>query len=158
VTTLILGDAQQIFDVRIELEPLAFALAAKHARSGDTSILSGIVEKTKLKATAEDLGGFFESHLEFRKKVWEISGNRYLRQALERVVVSLYALYLIRRSYNGEGVLQTVSECVEHQDRIMDAFCRNDSESARQTAKDFLIRMKEYLGTCLVPEAPGPLA
>jgi len=158
VTTLTLDDAKQIFEVRIELEPLAFSLAAGRARERDISTLYEIVEKTKLEAKAEDLENFFESHLEFRKKIWEISGNRYVQQALERVVIPLYALYLIRRSYNREGILQTVAECVEHQDRILDALRRNEAESARQVARDFLIRMKEYLGTRLVPEAQGPIA
>jgi len=158
VTTLALEDAQQIFEVRIELEPLAFSLAAKRARERDIAILTEIVEKTKLEAKAEDLEGFFESHLEFRKKVWEISGNRYVQQALERVVIPLYALYLIRRSYNREGILQTVSECIEHEDRLLDALRRSEAESAREVARDFLIRMKEYLGTRLVPEVRGPIA
>jgi DNA-binding GntR family transcriptional regulator len=158
VPTLTIEDAQQIFEVRIELEPLAFSLAAKRANERDIAILSELVEKTKLEAMAEDLEGFFESHLEFRKKVWEISGNRYVQQALERVVIPLYALYLIRRSYNREGILQTVSECVEHQDRILDALRRNETEAVRQVARDFLVRMKEYLGTRLVPEVRGPVA
>ena len=158
VTTLALEDAQQIFEVRIELEPLAFSLAATRARERDIAILTEIVEKTKLEAKAEDLEGFFESHLEFRKKVWEISGNRYVQQALERVVIPLYALYLIRRSYNREGILQTVSECIEHEDRLLDALRRSEAESAREVARDFLIRMKEYLGTRLVPEVRGPIA
>ena len=155
VPTLTIEDAQQIFEVRIELEPLAFFLAAKRANERDIAILNEIVEKTKREAMAENLEGFFETHLEFRKKVWEISGNRYVQQALERVVISLYALYLIRRSYNREGILQTVSECIEHQDRILDALRRNEPEAARQVSRDFLIRMKEYLGTRLVPELRG---
>jgi len=158
VTTLALEDAQQIFEVRIELEPLAFSLAARRASASDIAILTEIVEKTKLEAKGEDLEGFFESHLEFRKRVWQISGNRYVEQALERVVIPLYALYLIRRSYNREGILQTVSECVEHEDRILDALRRGDGESVRQVARDFLIRMKDYLGTRLVPEVGGPIA
>jgi DNA-binding GntR family transcriptional regulator len=158
VTTLTLEDAQQIFEVRIELEPLAFALAARRAKAADIEMLSESVAKTKLEAGASDLEGFFESHLEFRRKIWEISGNRYVQQSLERVVIPLYALYLIRRSYNREGILQTVSECVEHQDRILDALRRREVESARQIARDFLIRMKEYLGTRLIPEVKGPAA
>jgi DNA-binding GntR family transcriptional regulator len=158
VTTLTLEDAQQIFEVRIELEPLAFSLAANRATAGDVETLSEIVEKTKRDAKEEDLEDFFESHLDFRKKVWELSGNRYAQQALERVVIPLYALYLIRRSYNREGILQTIVECLEHQDRILDAFRRNEAEVARQAARDFLTRMKEYLGTRLVPEVRGPVA
>lgn len=153
VPTLTIEDARQIFEVRIELEPLAFSLAAKRATEQDIAALEAVVEKTKRGAKAEDLEGFFESHLEFRKKIWEMSGNRYVQQALERVVISLYALYLIRRSYNREGILQTVAECIEHEDRTLDALRRKESETARQVARDFLVRMKEYLGSRLVPEA-----
>jgi DNA-binding GntR family transcriptional regulator len=79
-----------------------------------------------------------------------------VQQSLERVVIPLYALYLIRRSYNREGILQTIVECLEHQDKILDAFQRKDAEAARHIAREFLMRMKDYLGTRLVPEAPGP--
>jgi DNA-binding GntR family transcriptional regulator len=155
ITTLTTEDARQIFEVRIELEPLAFSLAAKRVSAQDMAILDTIVDKTKREAKVDDLEAFFESHLEFRKKVWQISGNRFVQQALERVVIPLYALYLIRRPYNREGILQTVSECIEHQDRILDALRRNDAEAAGQAARDFLVRMKEYLGTRLVPEVGG---
>ena len=155
VPTLTIEDARQIFEVRIELEPLAFSLAAKRASEQDIAALAALVEKTKRDAQVQDLEGFFESHLEFRKKVWQISGNRYVQQALERVVIPLYALYLIRRPYNREGILQTVSECIEHQDRTLEALRKNEAEAARQSARDFLVRMKEYLGTRLVPDVRG---
>jgi DNA-binding GntR family transcriptional regulator len=158
VPTMTLEDAQQIFEIRIELEPLAFSLAARRVNERDLGSLNELNEKTKRDAKAEDLEAFFESHLAFRQKVWELSGNRYVQQALERVVIPLYALYLIRRSYNREGILQTLVECIEHQDRILEAFRKNDADAARQTAADFLMRMKEYLGTRLVPEVRGPVA
>ena len=158
VPKLSLEDAQQIFEVRIELEPLAFSLATKRATEHDVAILNELNEKTKLEAKAEDLEGFFESHLSFRKKVWELSGNRYVQQALERVVIPLYALYLIRRPYNREGIVQTVFECIEHQDKILEAFRSNDAEAARKVSRNFLERMKDYLGTRLVPEVRGPVA
>src|SRR6185369_13329608 len=50
VPTLTLEDAQQIFEVRIELEPLAFSLAAKRATERDIAALSELIEKTKLDA------------------------------------------------------------------------------------------------------------
>jgi len=158
VPMLTLEDAQQIFEVRIELEPLAFFLAARRASERDVAALTRIIDKTKIDAKAEDLEEFFESHLSFRKKVWELSGNRYLQQALERVVIPLYALYLIRRTYNREGIVQTLDECIEHQDRILDAFRRKDAEAGRLVARDFLVCMREYLGTRLVPEVRGPAA
>src|SRR5881396_2700790 len=59
VTTLTLEDAQQIFEVRIELEPLAFHLAALRASEKDIASLKERIEKTRLEAKAEDLEGFF---------------------------------------------------------------------------------------------------
>src|SRR5215475_14509959 len=47
VPTMTLEDAQQIFDVRIGLEPLAFSLAATKANDGDLETLKELVEKTK---------------------------------------------------------------------------------------------------------------
>jgi DNA-binding GntR family transcriptional regulator len=158
VPMLTLEDAQQIFDVRIELEPLAFSLAVKKATQQDIAILNELNEKTKVDAKAEDLEDFFDSHLSLRKKVWDLSGNPYVQQALERVVIPLYALYLIRRPYNREGIVQTVFECIEHQDKIIEAFRQKDAESARKISRDFLEGMKTYLGTRLVPDDRGPIA
>src|SRR4029077_2948028 len=124
----------------------------KQANEKNIETLEAIAEKAKREAQEEDLETFFENHLEFRKKIWQLSGNRFVQQALERVVIPLYALYLIRRPYNREGILQTVFECIEHQDKILEAFRRNDAEAARKVSRDFLERMKDYLGTRLVPE------
>src|SRR5262245_40906387 len=153
VQTLTLQDAQQIFDLRIELEPLAIYLAGSKANDRDIKELNELADKTRIASKTRDLDSFFDSHLSFRKQIWKLSGNRFLQQALERLVIPLYALYLIRRSYNVDGMLQTVDECIEHQDEILDSFQRNDAEGARRVARDFLVRMKEYLGTRLVPEA-----
>jgi DNA-binding GntR family transcriptional regulator len=152
VPMLTLQDAQEILQLRIELEPLAVYLAGTNAKERDLNELKDLIKKTRSASKADDLDRFFEAHLSFRKQIWKLSGNRYLQQALERIVIPLYALYLIRRSYNREGILQTVTECVEHQDKILDAFQRKDVEEARRVARDFLVRMKDYLGTRLVPE------
>ncbi len=151
VPKLSLEDAQQIFDIRIELEPLAFLRAGQQATAQQLNELKEFAAKSKRGAKTDDLEVFFENHLAFRKKIWEISGNRYLRQTLERLVIPLYALYLIRRSSNREGLSQTVVDCIEHQDKILDAYKDGRFEEARNVSRDFLVRMKEYLGTRLLP-------
>jgi DNA-binding GntR family transcriptional regulator len=151
VPKLSLDDAQQIFDIRIELEPLALSLAGQRATPKQIKELKDLAAKAKKGAVAEDLDRFFDDHLALRKKIWELSGNRYLQQTLERLVIHLYALYLIRRSYNREGLLQTVLDCVEHQDKILQAYENRDIEEARRVGRDFLVKMKEYLGTRLLP-------
>jgi len=153
VSKLTLEDAQQIFEMRIELEPLAFWLAGHKASREQMDELVALAAKSRNAAKPDNLDGFFDAHLAFRKKAWELSGNAYVKQALERVVIPLYALYLIRRSNNREGIFQTVSECIEHQDQIVTAFKSGDLQEVRRVCRDFLINMKEYLGTRLVPTA-----
>ena len=151
VTELTLRDAQQIYDIRIELEPLAFSLAGPGADTGKMPVLRKLTEKAAIASRAGDLTAFFENHLAFRREIWALSGNRYLQQALERIVIPLYALYMIRQSFNLEGILQTTIDCTEHQDRILAAYERKRFEEARETARNFLKNMKEYLGTRLPP-------
>src|SRR5712671_3646537 len=84
VPKLSLEDAQQIFDIRIELEPLALSLAGHKATPGQMKEVNDLAAKAKQAAAAEDLERFFDSHLAFRRRIWELSGNRYLQQTLER--------------------------------------------------------------------------
>jgi DNA-binding GntR family transcriptional regulator len=151
VTELTLQDAQQIYDVRIELEPLAFFLAGQEAQARQISELGEMAEKARIASKEGDLAAFFENHLSFRREIWARSGNRYLQQILERIVVPLYALYMIRQSYNLEGILQTTMDCTSHQDGILAAYEQKNFEEAREIARNFLLRMKEYLGSRLPP-------
>jgi len=151
VTELTIQDAKHIYDIRIELEPLAFFLAGLQADAQQISELKEIADKTRISSKAGDLVAFFETHMAFRKKVWTLSGNPYLQQVLERLVIPLYALYVIRQSYNLEGILQTTIDCTEHQDMILAAYEQKRFEEAREVARYFLKRMKEYLGTRLPP-------
>ncbi|HLH30730.1 MAG TPA: GntR family transcriptional regulator [Terriglobia bacterium] len=152
VSKLTMEDAQHIFDIRIELEPLAFFLAGRLADDEQLTDLKRVAEQTKNAANAQDLEGFFSNHLNFRKSIWKLSGNKFLEQTLERMVIPLYALYFIRRSHNMEGILQTTIDCIAHQDKILAAYDRKDFDEARRVAREFLIEMKGYLGTRLVTE------
>jgi DNA-binding GntR family transcriptional regulator len=149
VTELTLRDAQQIYDIRIELEPLAFFLAGPYANEPHISELRGIAEKSRIASQTGDLDAFFENVLVFRKKIWALSGNRHLQQILERMVIPLYALYVIRQSSYLEGILQTTIDFTDHQGGILAAYEQKNFEDAREAARSFLKRMKEQLGTQL---------
>lgn len=150
VSKLTMEDAQQIFEVRIELEPLAFFLAGHHGNAQQIAEARQLADQAKSAARAQDLEAFFGNHLNFRKSIWKSSGNRYLQQTLERIVVPLYALYFIRLPRHMEGILQTTIDCVDHQDKILVAYDQKDFEEARRAAREFLVKMKGYLGTRLV--------
>src|SRR5881296_2780795 len=140
-------DAQQIFDIRIVLEPLAVLLAGPAVNRERLDELEQLAAKVRHAADAQMLDAFFEHHLAFRRRIWELSGNKYLKQLLDRTVIPLYALYLIRRSSNREGILTTVADCLAQQDQIIAAFKSGNFVEGQKAARDFLVRMKAYLKT-----------
>lgn len=145
-------DAQQIFDLRIALEPLAVFLAGPALTPEHIQELEGLAKKVERAAAAENLDSFFETHLALRRRIWQLSGNKYLQQALERAVIPLYALYIIRKSAKRENIFKTVADCIEHQQHILNAYKAGDFARAERVAREFLQRMKEYLRTALQPE------
>jgi DNA-binding GntR family transcriptional regulator len=151
VPKLGLEDAQQIFDIRIRLEPLAIELAGRKITRQQLSELQDLVVKAKQSAESDNLDLFFQNHLAFRRKFWELSANKYIQQALERLVTPLFALYLIGGSFNRDGLVQTVLECIEHEKLIMKALDDSDPAKAGEVARDFLVRMKNNLGSKLLP-------
>ena len=152
VTTFTNKDAAQIYEIRIRLEPLAFALAAQQATLENIAELKELVAKSREGATAQELTAFFESHLAYRRKIWELSGNRFLRETLERLVAPLYALFLMRANFNREGLLQTTQACIVHQENTLRAFEAGDPQEAERIVQSFLQEMKDYLGSKLLPE------
>jgi DNA-binding GntR family transcriptional regulator len=149
VTELTLQDAQQIYDIRIELEPLAFSLAGPNTNEQQIFELKRIAKSSRSASQAGDLDTFFVNVLDFRRKVWALSGNRHLQQILERLVIPLYALYVNRQQSKLDGILQTTIDFASHQDKILVAYEQKNFEDARETARSFLKRMKETLGTRL---------
>jgi DNA-binding GntR family transcriptional regulator len=144
-------DAQQVFEIRIALEPLAVSLAGRALTPEGIVELERLANKASRSAEKKDLESFFENHLAFRRRIWELSGNRYLQQALERAIVPLYALYIIRRPNRSEGVFKTVEDCIDHQQEILAAYKAGDWAKAQEVTYAFLVRMKEYLRTVLPP-------
>jgi len=151
VTTFTNEDAEQIFEIRIKVEPLAFVLAAQKAGPEDVAELRELTAKARNGAAAQDLAVFFEKHLAYRRRVWELSGNRFLRETLERLVAPLYALYLMKSNFNREGMFQTIEDCLAHQDKTLRAFEGGDSQEAARIVGSFLQQMKDNLGSTLLP-------
>ncbi|HET9218344.1 MAG TPA: GntR family transcriptional regulator [Terriglobia bacterium] len=151
VTTFTNEDAEQIFEIRIKVEPLAFALATQKARPEDVAELRNLTAKAREGAASQDLAVFFEKHLAYRRRVWELSGNRFLKETLERLVAPLYALYLMRSNFNREGMFQTIEDCLVHQEETLRAFEAGDSQEAARIVGSFLQQMKDSLGSRLLP-------
>ncbi len=96
VTKLSREDVDNIFRLRAELEALALEWAKEHVTDTDIEELRVLTENMKTAAMALDLPVFYENDLAFHRKIWELAGNTYLAEALEKVVVPLFAFFVMK--------------------------------------------------------------
>lgn len=96
VTKLSRDDVDNIFRLRAELEALAIEWAKEKATDADIEELQKLTEGMKNAATDLNLPMFYENDLAFHRKVWEMAGNPYLAGALEKVVVPLFAFFVMK--------------------------------------------------------------
>jgi DNA-binding GntR family transcriptional regulator len=146
VTQFSNGEARQIFEMRIEVEPLAFDLAGQKMSREQIAKLRDLLAKAKQGAASQSLHVFLENHLAYRRKVWELSGNRFLKQTLERLVAPLYAIYFMRATFNRDGVFQTIQDCIIHQEKTLLAFEAGNAKEAARIVRNSLQQMKDSLG------------
>jgi DNA-binding GntR family transcriptional regulator len=145
VSTLSDEDALQIFDIRIELEPLAFELAGRSLRPRDIDHLRELVAQTEENANSARLAHLFNSHFAFYRTVWELSGNKYLHQTLERLVGPLFILYLTRASFECEALMQNAFACSGRQAQILESIQAEDVCEVKRMVLDCLIEMKAII-------------
>jgi len=146
VVTLSSEDAGHIFEIRIELEPLAFELAMRILMpENDVAELRKSMTQTEKAAHSGDLAGFFDNHLAFFRKVWGLSGNKYLQHTLERTVVPLFVLYLTRGSLTSEGLVQKSIECSDCQEQIFQKFLAGEMWQVKRMAADCVNRLKTMI-------------
>ncbi len=98
VTKLSPSDVRSIFALRVELEAIAIEWAKANATEVDIANLKLEINKMSAAAESLDLPQFYEGDLAFHRKIWSLSGNPYLVDVLERLVVPLFAFFLMKTS------------------------------------------------------------
>ncbi|MBP6824786.1 MAG: GntR family transcriptional regulator [Acidobacteria bacterium] len=129
VTKLSREDIGNIFRLRAELEAIAIEWAKEKATAQDIEDLDNFTEGMKNAALALDLPVFYENDLAFHRKVWAITDNPYLIDALEKIVVPLFAFF----------VMKNIREQVNY---IDSAARHGEIIAALQSGKEKQIRLK----------------
>lgn len=96
VTELGPKEVRQLFQLRGELEALAVVWAKENAAAPDVEELRSLIERMESAAATRDPEQFCEADLAFHRKIWELSRNPYLLDALERVVLPLFAFSVMK--------------------------------------------------------------
>jgi len=110
VTKLEPKQIQQIFQLRVELEPLAIEWAKNNATSADINELQVLIDRMKRAATELDLDQFYQNDLDWHRKLWALSGNPYLADVLERLVAPLFAFFVMKTKREREAYIESAAE------------------------------------------------
>ncbi|HKQ78309.1 MAG TPA: GntR family transcriptional regulator [Blastocatellia bacterium] len=147
VTKLERGDVEKIFRLRVELESLAIEWAKGNATPTDIEHLRSITGKMKEGAQTLDLDQFYQNDLAFHRKLWEMSGNEYLVECLERVVAPLFAFFLMKDRRESESYLFSAAQ----HEKIVEALPRLSGAKLRALMRDSVSEWKTEIFNAVLP-------
>ena len=148
VTKLEPKQIQDNFQLRVELEPLAIEWAKKNVTPKDIGELRLLIGRMEAAAAQLDLDEFYQNDLEWHRKLWALSGNSYLADVLERLVVPLFAFFVMKTSHEKEAYV----ESAEMHARIVEALAQGSAAEVRSLMKDSLCGWKDDMMTLLFPK------
>ena len=145
VTKLEPKQIQDNFQLRVELEPLAVEWAKQHVTPDDIKELRILIGRMEKAAADLDLDGFYENDLEWHRKLWALSGNAYLADVLERLVVPLFAFFVMKTSREKEAYV----ESAEMHAKIVEALAEGSAAEVGALMKESLSGWKNDMMTLL---------
>ena len=109
VTEYTPAEAGEAYDLRVEMEALAFQWAKPRVTEADLERLTGRVDSLVEAGESGESRRFHEEDLLFHQDCWQLSGNRYLADALQRHMAPLAAFVVL-----ASGVKPTAEMAREH--------------------------------------------
>jgi DNA-binding GntR family transcriptional regulator len=147
VTKLERREVEKIFRLRTELESLAIEWARENVTPEDIEDLRGITAKMKEGARTHDLDQFYQNDLDFHRKLWEMSGNEYLVECLERIVAPLFAFFLMKDRRERESYLFSAAE----HEKIVEALPRLSGAKLRALMRNSVSEWKTEVFNAVLP-------
>lgn len=148
VTKLSPSDIEHIFRLRVELESLTMEWAKENATPADIAELRNLVQRMRQGAEEMRLDLFYESDIAFHRKLWEMSGNPYLVDTLERLVVPLFAFFLMRKNRDRENYIESAANHLQ----FVDSLTSLEPAELRKMVKQSMTRWKDEMLARLFPE------
>ena len=95
VTKFETDEVRQLYTLRVELEVLALEWARLRAGENDLLELERLVDALVKAGESGNRRAFLERDLAFHRRCWELSGNAYLVETLERLMAPLFAFVVL---------------------------------------------------------------
>ncbi len=147
VTKLERSNVEQIFRLRLELETLAIEWAKEAMTAEDIAYLRQLTGRMMSAAEALDLDKFYDNDLAFHRKLWQMSGNEYLVDCLERLVVPLFAFFVMKNRRDRKWYIESAA----NHERIVEALPRLSRAKLSSLLRDSLSDWKSEVLEQLLP-------
>ncbi len=150
VIELTAEELNQMFELRALLEPQVMQWAGERMNAAQAASLQPLVDDLRRAAEAKDCAQFFYQDLCLHRRIWELSGNRYAAQALEKTVLPLFAFGLMRDHHADKIDLK---QEVKKHEQMVQALCKGQGERAATA----LLRIAKGVETHVRVDAQGEL-
>lgn len=134
VTKLTRREIEQMREVRLHLERMAFELAAKRITPEIETELRNHLKRMGAFVAEKDHRGAAEEDFRFHQTVWKASGNEVLESTLERLCIAVYAFVSLKRHAAGE----TMRSAVNSHEKLLEALLSGDPRKARKGVDEHL--------------------
>jgi DNA-binding GntR family transcriptional regulator len=98
VTNFSAEEVRQLHTLRVELETLALQWARPRVTEADIKELKGLLDCLIAAGESGNRRGFLEGDLAFHRRCWQLSGNVYLCDTLEKLMAPLFAFDVLEES------------------------------------------------------------
>ncbi|MEZ5351011.1 MAG: GntR family transcriptional regulator [Bryobacteraceae bacterium] len=133
VTSLTLKQIDQIYCVRVELEPLAAELAVGNAKNWDRKVLEQAQAGLRKAATSGNIELWHRRDLEFHRTLWRLADNPFLEKALSQISIPFFAFAeLVFMQTHPRDLVQ---QAEQHQVFVSAILSGNRKEARRVTRK-----------------------
>ena len=148
VTELGPDEIEHIFSLRVELECVAIEWAKTNGTEAEIAELHVLAQSMAQYADEMRLDRFYENDIAFHRKLWQMSGNPYLVDTLERLVVPLFAFFLMRNDRDRENYIDSAADHVQ----FVESLSSCEAAELRQMVKESMTRWKDEMLARLFPE------
>jgi DNA-binding GntR family transcriptional regulator len=135
VISLTEKDVVQLYQMRSAVEGLAANLAAQ--TQPDFSNLQSIVDGMRRAAKSKSASNMLDWDLKFHLELCNLSGNKFLAEYAQRMLMPFFAFVRLRMSGRGTSVWD---KDLESHQRIVDLLREGDGEIAEQYVKRAMVR------------------
>jgi DNA-binding GntR family transcriptional regulator len=151
VTKLGPREIREIFQLRVELEALAVEWARDRVTSVDIEDLRKMIHKMEQSAADLDLDQFYQVDLDFHRRLWNLSGNSYLADVLEQMVVPLFAFFVMKTRRERESYVESAAM----HNKIVEAIASKTASEVRELMRESLMGWKDDMLKLLFSEHDG---